>query len=159
LWLGFKCYGKLDDATFRKLVLVLLLCSGVALIAAQRWMFTQFSSSTVVSTLVSPAVASPVCRPALSITQTALSEMRPPSRERRWTAAVAVVASKCATKAGYFELGFLREKESGLPVEFREQFAWMEPLSLVGIDVWADETVEHVWIDSIEPCPCVEGNR
>jgi uncharacterized membrane protein YfcA len=29
LWLGFKCYGKLDDATFRKLVLVLLLCSGV----------------------------------------------------------------------------------------------------------------------------------
>jgi hypothetical protein len=34
LWLGFKCYGKLDDATFRKVVLVLLLCSGLALIAA-----------------------------------------------------------------------------------------------------------------------------
>ena len=37
LWLGFKCYGKLDDATFRKLVLLLLLCSGLALIAAQGW--------------------------------------------------------------------------------------------------------------------------
>jgi uncharacterized protein len=37
LWLGFKCYGKLDDATFRKLVLVLLLCAGLALIAAQGW--------------------------------------------------------------------------------------------------------------------------
>jgi len=37
LWLGFKCYGKLDDATFRKVVLVLLLCAGLALIAAQGW--------------------------------------------------------------------------------------------------------------------------
>ena len=37
LWLGFKCYGKLDDATFRKVVLLLLLFSGLALIAAQGW--------------------------------------------------------------------------------------------------------------------------
>src|SRR5689334_20942709 len=37
LWLGFKCYGKLDEATFRKVVLALLFCSGVALIAAQGW--------------------------------------------------------------------------------------------------------------------------
>src|SRR5262245_20267476 len=29
LWLGFKCYGKFDDAMFRKVVLVLLLCSGM----------------------------------------------------------------------------------------------------------------------------------
>jgi uncharacterized membrane protein YfcA len=35
LWLGFKCYGKLDDGTFRKVVLALLLCAGLALIAAQ----------------------------------------------------------------------------------------------------------------------------
>ncbi len=37
LWLGFKFYGKLDDATFRKLVLLMLLCSGIALLAAQGW--------------------------------------------------------------------------------------------------------------------------
>jgi uncharacterized membrane protein YfcA len=37
LWLGFKCYGKLDDATFRKVVLLLLLFSGLGLIAAQAW--------------------------------------------------------------------------------------------------------------------------
>jgi len=37
LWLGFRLYGKLDDAAFRKLVLILLLASGVALIAAQAW--------------------------------------------------------------------------------------------------------------------------
>jgi uncharacterized membrane protein YfcA len=35
LWAGFKLYGKLDDATFRKLILLLLLAAGVALIAAQ----------------------------------------------------------------------------------------------------------------------------
>ena len=31
-WLGFKLYGHLDDATFRKAVLVLLLISGVTLV-------------------------------------------------------------------------------------------------------------------------------
>jgi hypothetical protein len=35
LWAGFKLYGKLDDAAFRKLVLLLLFAAGVALIAAQ----------------------------------------------------------------------------------------------------------------------------
>jgi hypothetical protein len=37
LWLGFKCYGKLDEATFRKVILLLLLCAGLALIVAQGW--------------------------------------------------------------------------------------------------------------------------
>lgn len=31
-WSGFKLYGKLDDATFRKIILALLLVSGLALI-------------------------------------------------------------------------------------------------------------------------------
>ena len=35
LWVGFKLYGKLDEARFRRVVLVLLLFSGVSLIA--RW--------------------------------------------------------------------------------------------------------------------------
>jgi uncharacterized membrane protein YfcA len=33
LWSGFKLYGKLDDAGFRKVILLLLLLSGAALIA------------------------------------------------------------------------------------------------------------------------------
>jgi uncharacterized membrane protein YfcA len=37
LWLGFRLYGKLDEMAFRKLVLVMLLLSGVALMAAQAW--------------------------------------------------------------------------------------------------------------------------
>jgi uncharacterized protein len=32
LWGGFKLYGKLDDAAFRKVILLLLLVSGLALI-------------------------------------------------------------------------------------------------------------------------------
>jgi uncharacterized membrane protein YfcA len=34
LWLGFRLYGKLDDAAFRKVILTLLIFSGMALIAA-----------------------------------------------------------------------------------------------------------------------------
>jgi uncharacterized protein len=32
LWVGFKLYGKLDDAAFRKVILILLLISGLGLI-------------------------------------------------------------------------------------------------------------------------------
>lgn len=35
-WLGWKLYGKLDDAVFRKIVLYLLLASGFALVVAGR---------------------------------------------------------------------------------------------------------------------------
>jgi uncharacterized membrane protein YfcA len=37
LWLGFRLYGKLDDATFRKVVQLFLLLSGVALTVAHGW--------------------------------------------------------------------------------------------------------------------------
>lgn len=37
LWVGFRLYGKLDDAAFRKVVLILLLAAGAALVAAQGW--------------------------------------------------------------------------------------------------------------------------
>jgi hypothetical protein len=32
LWFGFKLYGKLDDAAFRRVILVLLLIAGLGLI-------------------------------------------------------------------------------------------------------------------------------
>jgi uncharacterized protein len=37
LWVGFKLYGKLDDATFRKVILILLLLSGLGLILPARF--------------------------------------------------------------------------------------------------------------------------
>ena len=36
IWLGIKLYGRLDDATFRKIILVLLLMSGLSLIVPLR---------------------------------------------------------------------------------------------------------------------------
>jgi hypothetical protein len=36
VWLGFKLYGKLNDATFRKIVLSLLLVAGLSLIVPMR---------------------------------------------------------------------------------------------------------------------------
>ena len=33
LWCGFKLYGKLDDAGFRRVILLLLLVAGIALLA------------------------------------------------------------------------------------------------------------------------------
>ena len=47
LWVGFKLYGKLDEAAFRKLVLVLLLVSGFGLIAAQGWPIARSSMAMV----------------------------------------------------------------------------------------------------------------
>jgi uncharacterized protein len=62
LWLGFKCYGKLDDVMFRKLVLVLLLCSGLALIAAQGWPMIRTSMAFGLTQTSTPAnVASRAC--------------------------------------------------------------------------------------------------
>lgn len=37
IWLGFKLYGKLDDAMFRKVMLVLLLFAGIGLIVPTAW--------------------------------------------------------------------------------------------------------------------------
>ncbi len=47
LWVGFKLYGKLDDAAFRKLVLGLLLVSGFGLVAAQSWPVARTSIAMV----------------------------------------------------------------------------------------------------------------
>jgi uncharacterized protein len=41
LWLGFRLYGKLDDATFRKLILVMLLAAGFALAGAHGWLLVR----------------------------------------------------------------------------------------------------------------------
>ena len=44
LWCGFKLYGTLDDAAFRKVILLLLLVSGLALsvpVSAIRFVFAQ----------------------------------------------------------------------------------------------------------------------
>ena len=99
LWLGFKCYGKLDDATFRKLVLVLLLCSGLALIAAQRWRSRGSRPPSVVSTLVIACCRSPrLPASALACRKQPVGNA-PSSVERQSTASVSVDASNGETNS------------------------------------------------------------
>ena len=105
---------------------------------------------------VTQATSLPVCKPNLTFKDVQLSPMRMPTHERRWTATVMADASRCATTAGYFEIGFSRLKENALEIEFREQFIWSAPSSLVSVDFWANEAVETYWIDSIQTCPCAE---
>jgi len=105
--------------------------------------------------VVTQAVGGQVCTPALAVTQVKFSKWRLPSMERRWTAVVSVDASRCALNSGgYFELGFARQKENGVELEFREQFIWLAPSVKVSVDFWADEAVERYWVDSVAPCTC-----
>jgi hypothetical protein len=102
------------------------------------------------------AIGQQTCRPALAFKEVQFSPMQLHTGERRWTAKVFADASRCATTAGYFEIGFSRLKENGVEVEFREQFIWSTPSSLVGVDFWADEAVESYWVDSVQACPCAK---
>jgi hypothetical protein len=156
LWLGFKLYGKLDDVTFRKLILFLLLAAGVALIAVQGWPLvrTYVGTPSIARAGATEIAAAPVCKPALSFEEARLSPMQPPTLERKWTATVVVDASRCAITAGAFEVGFSRMKENSMTVKFREQFIWSAPSVVIGLDFSADEAVEAYWIESIEECPC-----
>jgi hypothetical protein len=104
---------------------------------------------------VTQAAGQEVCRPALAVTEVKFSKWQPPSMERRWTAVVSVDASRCAVNsAGYFEIGFARQKENGMEFEFQEQFIWLPPSVEVSVDFWFDEAVEAYWLNRAEPCPC-----
>jgi hypothetical protein len=101
------------------------------------------------------AVGQEVCRPALAFKEVHFSEMQPPTLQRKWTAVVAVDASRCAANSGgYFEIGFTRLKETGPEIEFREQFKWRSPSVKVDVDFWADEAVGAYWIDNVAGCFC-----
>jgi hypothetical protein len=119
----------------------------------------QFLTASLLATAMavsgtSLAAAGPVCKPQLTVKDIRFSEVQRETQERRWTATVSADASRCATTAGYFELGVLRQKENGVELQFREQFVWSAPTVLIGIDFWADEAMEDYWIDSIQTCPC-----
>jgi hypothetical protein len=159
LGLGFRLYGKLDEATFRKLILFLLLAAGVALVAVQgpSLIRTSLGAPLIAPAGAAPAAGEPVCKPVLRLKDARLSPMQAPTLKREWTATVTVDAARCASTAGYFEVGFSRMKENSMEVEFREQFIWATPSVVIRVDFSADEAVEAYWIDSVQACPCATG--
>jgi hypothetical protein len=100
------------------------------------------------------AADQPTCRPALTFKEVRFSAMQPPTMERKWTAVLAVDASRCASQSGRFGIVFTRQKENGLELEFQEQFTWQPALVEVSVDFWADEAVEGYWLHNVAPCPC-----
>ena len=103
-----------------------------------------------------PAVAGGTCWPVLSISNAELSPYTPPALERKWTATVVADASRCASTAGTFEVGFVREQDGSPDLIFREQFTWSAPSALISLDLFFDEAVGNYWIYSIEPCLCAK---
>jgi hypothetical protein len=121
----------------------------------RRFLKTSLLAAAIAAAHTSFAAAKPVCKPKLTVNDIKFSEVQRDTQERRWTAIVTADASRCATTAGYFDLGVLRQKENAVELQFREQFVWSAPAVMIGIDFWADEAVEDYWIDSVQACPCV----
>jgi hypothetical protein len=103
---------------------------------------------------VTQSVAQQMCRPALAFKEVRFSKMQPPTLERKWTAALSVDASRCATTSGHFGIAFSRLKETGLDIDFQEQFVWEPDLVEVSVDFWADEAVAEYRLSNIAACPC-----
>jgi hypothetical protein len=110
-----------------------------------------FAGAAVVFGLTQ-AAAQQLCRPALSVKEVRLSEVR--NLQRTWTAALAVDAARCATSSGRFELVFTREKENAPDLEFVEWFTWKPGRVEVSVDFWRDEAVLDYSIGYVEPCVC-----
>ena len=124
-----------------------------------RSLITGILAGLIAFPCVTQAAGQKLCKPTLAFKDIHFSKVEPSTQERKWTATVSVDASRCATNSsGYFEVGFLREKENALELEFREQFIWLTPSVKVGVDFWADEAAEHFWFDNITPCACA-GER
>ncbi len=101
------------------------------------------------------AMGDDACAPTLAISDVHFTEMQPPALSRTWSAVVAADAAHCAAKAtGTFEIVFVREKETGPDLEFRERFVWRAPSVKVQVDFAADEAVQSYRIDNVTACDC-----
>ena len=105
---------------------------------------------------LTPAVAAPLCKPALAFKEIRFSPTQPETMERIWSATLSVDASRCATTSGRFEILFARLKENAPEIDFTERFTWKPESVEVSVNFWADEAVEGYWLHNIAACPCRE---
>ena len=99
-----------------------------------------------------PAVAGPLCRPALAVNEVRFSDTQ--QSQRVWTARVDVDASRCAARSGRFEVEFTRVKETGPDVTFSEAFSWRPGKIEVSTVFSEDEAVADYGIAYVAPCGC-----
>ena len=100
-----------------------------------------------------PAAGGPLCKPALTVQAIGFSDMH--QWRRRWTAYIAVDASRCASASGPFAIDFVRLKEDAPDLRFREPFTWT-PGQVEATTIFAaDEAVLSYSIEAAA-CPCRE---
>jgi len=109
-------------------------------------------AATLVCLGAIPAVAAPLCRPALTVNEVRFSDIQ--QAQRVWTARVDVDASRCAAGSGRFEVEFTRVKETGLDVTFSEAFSWRPGEIEVSTVFSEDEAVADYAIAYVAPCGC-----
>lgn len=100
------------------------------------------------------AFGQPVCRPTLQFQDASFSEMDRLTLVRTWTARLKVDASRCATRAGHFEIGFAQLKETAPDIAFHQPFTWKPGSIEVSLEFAADEAVASYWLYTVAPCPC-----
>jgi hypothetical protein len=91
---------------------------------------------------ITQASGKPLCRPSLTFKDVTFSQMQPPTMQRKWTAIVAVDASRCAAGSnGSFEIVFTRLQEFGPDTESGEAFIWVAPEVTVSVTFAPTEAV------------------
>ncbi len=99
-----------------------------------------------------PAESQPLCKPAILSKSARSSEVL--NQEHRWTAVFAVDASRCATNSGTFDIDFVREKEYGPDLTFKQRFIWRPGQTEIAMDLWWDERIRDYRVGEITACPC-----
>jgi hypothetical protein len=102
--------------------------------------------------VVTPAAADSACKPALTFKDVRFSKAQ--NQQRKWTATLAVDASRCAATTGQFEIRFVRLKEFGPDLTFTEKFRWTPGSVDASLNFWWDEAVQDYAIGEVEPCGC-----
>jgi hypothetical protein len=98
------------------------------------------------------SLAQEMCKPALTIKEARISEVR--NLQRTWTGVLAVDATRCATTSGAFEVAFTRLKEFGPDTQFIERFVWSDGQTEAALDIWWDEWLQDARIVDVASCPC-----
>jgi hypothetical protein len=102
--------------------------------------------------VATPNVAQPLCKPAVTVTEANISEVR--NRQRTWVGVLRLDASPCASASGEFEIEFTRLKENAPDLRFVERFTWASGQTKVSLDISWDEWVQDYRLSRIAPCPC-----
>jgi hypothetical protein len=99
-----------------------------------------------------PAVGQEICQPTFTPKASGHSEVI--NYQRKWTGTSVVDASRCAVSTGPFTIEFVRLKEVGADLAFREAYTWSAGETEVSLDLTWDEWISAYRVADVQPCPC-----